>query len=55
MQEQDVELCKGCKHSLKDNLHGIDQNDIYEKPDGTLGWDSSIYCKECNPWLTSSS
>jgi hypothetical protein len=35
--------CSQCHHTLVDNLHGPDQNDMFDRV--------CTYCKECNPRL----
>jgi hypothetical protein len=42
-------ICPECKHSLKDNEHGPDQNDFIMEEDNLTYLGSCTYCKECNP------
>lgn len=44
-------LCELCHHSLKDNLHGFDQNDADFDGDNLVHSGHCTYCKECNPAL----
>lgn len=45
-----AELCPSCKHSLKNNLHGLDQNDIEMDENGEAHHvGSCTYCSVCNP------
>ena len=41
-------VCDGCKHSLVDNDHGPDQNDLHMREDGTVLWVRCTYCRDCN-------
>lgn len=42
--ETSISVCNYCNHSLKDNSHGVDQNDF----DGTIYRGKCTYCKECH-------
>lgn len=45
-------ICTMCNHSLKDNDHGLDQNDIWmDEKEEVHHTGSCTYCKECNPRL----
>jgi len=41
--------CSLCGHSLKDNLHGFDQNDGVMQGDRLVHTGTCTYCKFCNP------
>jgi len=41
--------CKNCGHSLTNNSHGPDQNDMYMDGDRLCFTGTCTYCKECNP------
>ena len=42
--------CPLCKCSMKDNSHGLDQNDLYEDEEGEFKHiGRCTYCRFCNP------
>ena len=43
--------CNACKHSLIDNGHGLDQNDMWMEGDELVFSGHCTYCKECSPAL----
>lgn len=44
--------CPLCGHSLENNNHGIDQNDVFLDEDNEFKHTGSCtYCVECNPRL----
>ena len=43
--------CKDCGHSLRNNLHGFDQNDAFLDGDKLVHSGSCTYCRVCNPVL----
>lgn len=51
--DKTLKTCPHCNHSLKDNSHGIDQNDMTydEKINDYVHCGRCMYCKECNPQL----
>jgi uncharacterized protein with PIN domain len=43
-----AKTCPYCNHNLKENPHGIDQNDIdINEKDEVVYLGSCTYCKEC--------
>ena len=42
-----VEVCRLCGHSMEDNLHGLDQNDVIMVDDELVHSGRCTYCKEC--------
>jgi uncharacterized protein YuzB (UPF0349 family) len=43
-------FCEMCKHSLKDNNHGFDQNDVYMDENlNVTHFGTCTYCNVCNP------
>lgn len=43
-------ICDSCKHSLENNMHGIDQNDLEMDEKGNCIYlDRCTYCRICNP------
>lgn len=44
-----ADMCPDCKHSLKDNMHGFDQNDAHMEGNKLVHHGTCTYCRECNP------
>lgn len=43
------DVCPSCRHSLKDNMHGFDQNDAWMDGDKLIHSGRCTYCAICNP------
>lgn len=51
MSEESKKQCPYCKHSMENNLHGLDQNDLEMVEEEAVYVGSCTYCKVCNPIL----
>lgn len=51
MVKDKSEICGNCKHSMKGNLHGPDQNDMFMAGDELMFTGRCTYCYVCNPKL----
>jgi len=45
----ETKSCPDCRHSLKNNEHGFDQNDADMDGDVLVHSGQCTYCRECNP------
>ena len=50
-QPTEEKICGLCHHSLKDNDHGLDQNDMWLEGDKLVHSGHCTYCEMCNPRL----
>jgi hypothetical protein len=48
MENDKEKICTLCGHSLKDNLHGFDQNDAVMDGEELVHSGRCTYCKICN-------